>query len=101
MLRAAIHDSASCSATQAPVIAAVRVPPSAWSTSQSTTICFSPSAPRLVTARGGGRPPRGGRGAKRLPHGGCCSRHADDRPISGDQGGQCRLPPVLPHGRFL
>ncbi len=35
---------ASASATYAPVIAAVRVPPSAWSTSQSSTIVFSPSA---------------------------------------------------------
>ena len=34
-------------------------------------------------------------------NGGGASRHADDRPISGDQGGQCRLPAVLPHGRFL
>src|SRR5262245_35076500 len=51
MLRAAIQASASWSATHAPVIAAVRVPPSAWSTSQSTTICFSPSAARSGTAR--------------------------------------------------
>ena len=51
MLRAAIQAMASCSATQAPVIEAVRVPPSAWSTSQSTMICFSPSAARSVTAR--------------------------------------------------
>ena len=36
--------TASASATYAPVIAAVRVPPSAWSTSQSSTIVFSPSA---------------------------------------------------------
>ena len=36
--------TASASATYAPVIAAVRVPPSAWSTSQSRTIVFSPSA---------------------------------------------------------
>ena len=41
----------SCSATQAPVIEAVRVPPSAWMTSQSTTICRSPIAGRLTTAR--------------------------------------------------
>ena len=36
--------TASASATYAPVIAAVRVPPSAWSTSQSSTMVFSPSA---------------------------------------------------------
>ena len=35
------------SATQAPVIDAVRVPPSASSTSQSTVICRSPSAPQV------------------------------------------------------
>ena len=35
---------ASARATYAPVIAAVRVPPSAWSTSQSSWIVFSPSA---------------------------------------------------------
>ena len=33
---------ASWSATQSPVIAAVRVPPSAWMTSQSRVICRSP-----------------------------------------------------------
>src|SRR5699024_5452168 len=38
-------------ATQAPVIAAVRVPPSAWITSQSSTIVFSPSALVSTTAR--------------------------------------------------
>ena len=36
--RAFIQARQSCSATQAPVIAAVRVPPSAWITSQSMTI---------------------------------------------------------------
>ena len=36
--------TASARATYAPVIAAVRVPPSAWRTSQSSTIVFSPSA---------------------------------------------------------
>src|SRR5205807_10594010 len=41
----------SCSATKPPVIAAVRVPPSAWMTSQSTVICRSPSASRSSTAR--------------------------------------------------
>ena len=30
------HETASCAATKAPVIAAVRVPPSAWRTSQSS-----------------------------------------------------------------
>jgi hypothetical protein len=33
---------ASASATQPPVMLAVRVPPSAWSTSQSTLIVYSP-----------------------------------------------------------
>ena len=42
---------ASCSATQAPVIEAQRVPPSACSTSQSSVIWRSPSALRSVTAR--------------------------------------------------
>ncbi len=41
----------SCSATQAPVIEAVRVPPSAWMTSQSMVICRSPSAGRSTTER--------------------------------------------------
>ena len=39
------------SATQAPEIAAVRVPPSAWITSQSSVIWRSPSFLRSVTAR--------------------------------------------------
>jgi len=38
-------------ATQAPVIEAVRVPPSAWITSQSMEICRSPRAFMSVTAR--------------------------------------------------
>src|SRR3954454_2607153 len=42
---------ASYSATYAPVIAAVRVPPSACRTSQSRTIEFSPSALRSMQAR--------------------------------------------------
>ena len=42
---------ASCSATYAPQIDAVLVPPSAWSTSQSTVICRSPTATRSVTVR--------------------------------------------------
>ena len=50
-LRPASQLTASCSATYAPVIAAVRVPPSAWSTSQSSTIEFSPSALRSMQAR--------------------------------------------------
>ena len=51
MSRACIHLRQSCSATQAPVMAAVRVPPSAWITSQSTEICRSPSLGRSTTAR--------------------------------------------------
>ncbi len=43
--------SASARATNAPVIDAVRVPPSAWMTSQSIQIVRSPSAGRFVTAR--------------------------------------------------
>ena len=43
--------NASASATQAPVIDAVRVPPSACSTSQSSVTVRSPSAPRSTTAR--------------------------------------------------
>src|SRR5690606_37088427 len=39
------------SATQPPVMAAQRVPPSAWITSQSMTICRSPSARRSTPAR--------------------------------------------------
>jgi hypothetical protein len=39
------------SATQPPVIAAQRVPPSACSTSQSMVICRSPSAARSTQAR--------------------------------------------------
>ena len=39
------------SATYAPVMAAVRVPPSAWSTSQSMSTCRSPIATRSVAAR--------------------------------------------------
>ena len=50
-LRPAIQVTASASATYAPVIAAVRVPPSACSTSQSMTIEFSPSALRSMLAR--------------------------------------------------
>ncbi len=45
------HSIASASATYAPVIAAVRVPPSACSTSQSITMVFSPSALVSTTAR--------------------------------------------------
>ena len=51
MSRASIHSRQSRSATQPPVIAAVRVPPSAWITSQSMTIWRSPSAGRSTTAR--------------------------------------------------
>ena len=51
MERDCIQRKQSCSATQPPVIAAVRVPPSAWITSQSTTIWRSPIAGRLQTAR--------------------------------------------------
>jgi hypothetical protein len=42
---------ASWSASQPPQIDAVRVPPSAWSTSQSTRIWRSPSATMSTTAR--------------------------------------------------
>ncbi len=49
--RERIQSKQSRKASQAPVIAAVRVPPSAWITSQSMTIWRSPSACRLVTAR--------------------------------------------------
>src|SRR6185295_1666748 len=51
MSRAFIQARQSLSATHAPVIAAVRVPPSAWMTSQSTVICRSPSACRSTIAR--------------------------------------------------
>ena len=43
--------SASCRATQAPVMLAVRVPPSAWMTSQSTVMVNSPRWSRSHTAR--------------------------------------------------
>ncbi len=42
---------ASCAATIAPVMAAVRVPPSAWITSQSRCSVRSPNACRLNAAR--------------------------------------------------
>ena len=45
------HEIASLRATYAPVIAAVRVPPSACRTSQSRTIVFSPSAFISTTER--------------------------------------------------
>src|ERR1700722_13428331 len=51
MLRVFIQPIQSASATQAPVIEAVRVPPSAWITSQSTVIWRSPSASRSTVAR--------------------------------------------------
>ena len=43
--------TASCAATKAPVMAAVRVPPSACSTSQSSVMVRSPSLARSNTAR--------------------------------------------------
>src|SRR5688572_6250065 len=49
--RSRSHATASHSATYAPVIAAVRVPPSACSTSQSSVIVRSPSARRSTQAR--------------------------------------------------
>ena len=49
--RACSHPTASASATYAPVIAAVRVPPSACSTSQSIATVFSPSDARSMQAR--------------------------------------------------
>src|SRR3954471_22631408 len=51
MSRSRIFSSARASATKAPVIDAVRVPPSAWMTSQSTQMVRSPSAGRFVTER--------------------------------------------------
>ena len=51
MSRWRIQAMQSFSATQAPVIEAVRVPPSAWMTSQSMVICRSPSAGRSTTER--------------------------------------------------
>src|SRR5215468_625341 len=51
MLRARIQPMQSASATHAPVIEAVRVPPSACSTSQSTVIWRSPSASRSIVVR--------------------------------------------------
>jgi len=51
MLRLFIQPMQSASATQAPVIDAVRVPPSACSTSQSTVIWRSPKASRSRVAR--------------------------------------------------
>ena len=45
------HTNASCSAIMAPLIAAVRVPASASSTSQSSVISRSPNDFKLVTAR--------------------------------------------------
>src|SRR5215831_19061203 len=51
MSRVFIQVTQSCNATQAPVMAAVRVPPSAWITSQSIVTCRSPSAGRSSTAR--------------------------------------------------
>src|SRR5271166_547689 len=50
-LRFFSHATASASATYPPVTAAVRVPPSAWSTSQSMTMVFSPSALESTQAR--------------------------------------------------
>ena len=47
--------TASCAATHAPVMAAVRVPPSAWITSQSSWMVRSPSNFRSNTAAGCGR----------------------------------------------
>ena len=44
ILRSRIQPIASARATYAPVIAAVRVPPSASSTSQSSRMVFSPRA---------------------------------------------------------
>ena len=51
MSRAFIQVRQSASATQAPVMEAVRVPPSAWITSQSMVIWRSPSATRSTTER--------------------------------------------------
>src|ERR1051325_6160697 len=51
MSRVRIQAMQSFNATQAPVIEAVRVPPSAWITSQSMLLCRSPSAGRSTTER--------------------------------------------------
>src|SRR5262245_66517897 len=51
MLRVFIQPMQSASATQAPVMEAVRVPPSAWITSQSMVIWRSPSASKSIAAR--------------------------------------------------
>jgi hypothetical protein len=48
---AARRRTAKASATQPPVMAAVRVPPSAWITSQSTVICRSPRSLVATAAR--------------------------------------------------
>ena len=45
------RSSARWAATQTPLIAAQRVPPSAWSTSQSSQSVRSPSASKSATAR--------------------------------------------------
>src|ERR1041385_1227533 len=50
-VRAASQAHASASATQPPVMAAVRVPPSAWRTSQSTRMVYSPKAIVPIAAR--------------------------------------------------
>src|SRR5215218_4412315 len=50
-LRSPSQQTASARATYAPVMAAVRVPPSACRTSQSMAMLFSPSAARSIEAR--------------------------------------------------
>ena len=49
--RLGTREMASATATKPPVMAAVRVPPSAWITSQSTHTVRSPSLLRSMTAR--------------------------------------------------
>ena len=50
-VRSASQAQASASATHPPVMLAVRVPPSAWSTSQSTRMVYSPKAMVPIAAR--------------------------------------------------
>ena len=50
-VRSASQAQASASATQPPVMLAVRVPPSAWSTSQSIRMVYSPKAIVAIAAR--------------------------------------------------
>ena len=81
---------ASRSATQAPVIAAVRVPPSAWMTSQSRVICARPAP--------SGRRPRAASGRSGAGSPGCGPIACPARPRAGRGCGwraaACRIRPV-------